>query len=955
MVIRNAAFLAIGAQQGHGQFDPLAVGKLDTLLGDGLVFYKFLTKLRNGIKQTIACMGTELTELASGLTLHPYPTQLEDWLKQLANESSDVVILNHGANGEASDYGVATELPLVLATDFDVVFIEYSINDALTAKSISLAQSAANLNTIIDGLIAGNSDVEIILMTMSKPVGSQVTGRPDFVDYYQVYRDVASDRKFLLIDNYVTWDDLEVNDNDTWVAYDFDDLNPDPIGNLNVTIANIKQGLGEMGFDPDDFGNTVLWYDGTNVKTQFTNTAGTTQVKTDGDVFARHNTAKGIGNAQQGTASAQPSYQSDTASQVNGLPIIKYDGSDFLDTGVLQLGSTRLIAVASDAFTIFVQGAFDAGGTFISKAVINGDNRTLQIFETGGVLSVNMRGSNNSIGTGYVAGDPVLITIIWDGTIGKAYVNDGNEFILAIGGTFEDSNQTIVLGARSTFAIPAFFLDGDLNEVIIFDEALSDTDRKAVANEIMFKRGIINDIFPIVSRGLQAWIDPNDLSTIQDTGGLVDQINDKSGNSNNPTATGTARPSTETRSINGHNVLDFDGVDNFLDFGTTTFGDTTLDAVAGKEFSIQCVFQADGNGVLFARADSSPTSNKLLEASITGVNASITSKGTSTTFQDAPANEPLLLSLYWDGSILTGAVNNDAVEVAAVGSLVDLLAENFLLGARAGGGSANLDCAIGDFVLYDVYLDTAEKLQNVDFFMNKYALSPLFARSMGSLGLQLWTDTSIASTITSSGGKVSQHDDRRGVAVNWTSSGGDRPNTDVDTINGLNAFGFNNAGTDFMTLGAETLGNTGLFCDPGESFTVHIVCSINDEGTVISRCSDTEADRTFQIFQEGGFLKVNLRGSITSIASYVLSTEVLITITWDGTDALAYINLGSAIALSVGTASEETGEEMILGAHNAGQSNNADCLIAEVGIIDQVQLTVRRVATIAYLAGKWIQ
>lgn len=56
-----------------------------------------------------------------------------------------------------------------------------------------------------------------------------------------------------------------------------------------------------------------------------------------------------------------------------------------------------------------------------------------------------------------------------------------------------------------------------------------------------------------------AWYDPSDASTITDTGGLVDQLDDKSGNANHVTATLLQRPITATSTINGLNVLEYDG------------------------------------------------------------------------------------------------------------------------------------------------------------------------------------------------------------------------------------------------------------------------------------------------------------------------------------------------------------------------------------------------------------
>ena len=60
--------------------------------------------------------------------------------------------------------------------------------------------------------------------------------------------------------------------------------------------------------------------------------------------------------------------------------------------------------------------------------------------------------------------------------------------------------------------------------------------------------------------GLQLWLDASDTTTITESSGSVSQWDDKSGNENH-VSQGTAvnQPTTGTRTINGLNVLDFDG------------------------------------------------------------------------------------------------------------------------------------------------------------------------------------------------------------------------------------------------------------------------------------------------------------------------------------------------------------------------------------------------------------
>lgn len=62
------------------------------------------------------------------------------------------------------------------------------------------------------------------------------------------------------------------------------------------------------------------------------------------------------------------------------------------------------------------------------------------------------------------------------------------------------------------------------------------------------------------------WLDASDTSTITESGGEVSLIADKSGNGNDASqATAGQKPTTGATTLNGLNVLDFDGIDDQLD------------------------------------------------------------------------------------------------------------------------------------------------------------------------------------------------------------------------------------------------------------------------------------------------------------------------------------------------------------------------------------------------------
>jgi len=92
------------------------------------------------------------------------------------------------------------------------------------------------------------------------------------------------------------------------------------------------------------------------------------------------------------------------------------------------------------------------------------------------------------------------------------------------------------------------------------------------------------------------WLDAADASTITEAAGLVSQWDDKSGNSNDATqGTGASQPLTGSRSINGLNGLDFDGIDDYLLNSSANL--TSVFNGTNNQFSILAVWQSDDNSL----------------------------------------------------------------------------------------------------------------------------------------------------------------------------------------------------------------------------------------------------------------------------------------------------------------------------------------------------------------------
>ncbi len=189
---------------------------------------RFIENLAAGKSQTIVTMGTSLTKGGN------WVPQMKDLLEQKYPNLAKVVNLGRDASSTAAPKGRCglDMVKAVVAAKPDAVFIEYGMNDCYLRYQITPEQSATNLNTIIDTILAASPQTEVILQTMNSckdypeknPPWLHASNRPKLADYYQIHRDIARKRNLRLIDHYPAW--LAVMNND---PARFDKLVPDRI------------------------------------------------------------------------------------------------------------------------------------------------------------------------------------------------------------------------------------------------------------------------------------------------------------------------------------------------------------------------------------------------------------------------------------------------------------------------------------------------------------------------------------------------------------------------------------------------------------------------------------------------------------------------------------------------------------------------------------------------------
>ncbi len=198
--------------------------------------------------------------------------------------------------------------------------------------------------------------------------------------------------------------------------------------------------------------------------------------------------------------------------------------------------------------------------------------------------------------------------------------------------------------------------------------------------------------------GLQLWLDASDTATITQAANAVSQWNDKSGNANHATQ-GVAlnQPSINTRTINGRNVIDFDGLTDTMPITLATIASITQGANTSFVVSVYDAGtnfrQYAGESVSAAQRfgfynDGSPLG--FIHAA-NGTRASVGTRGTSPFIQVGIRNGTSC-QIYLDSGLT--ATNASAV--------------NFTLVNLSVGLGANSDGAVAEVITYNTALSNAD-------------------------------------------------------------------------------------------------------------------------------------------------------------------------------------------------------------------------------------------------------
>lgn len=195
-----------------------------------------ISNLKTGKTQTIVTYGTSLT--AGGAWVGLLQGALNRKFPGLAK------VVNSGQGAMWSKWGVDNLDKRVIEKKPDAVIIEFAINDAFLEYKTSQEEARRNLENMIDRILKANPECQVILMTMDPPIGVHLERRPKVDEYYEMYRQVAKERKLLLVDHNPNWKKVLEQGETEYKKLVPDGIHPNSLGCQTVILPQLLKSLG---------------------------------------------------------------------------------------------------------------------------------------------------------------------------------------------------------------------------------------------------------------------------------------------------------------------------------------------------------------------------------------------------------------------------------------------------------------------------------------------------------------------------------------------------------------------------------------------------------------------------------------------------------------------------------------------------------------------------------------
>jgi hypothetical protein len=248
-------------------------------------------------------------------------------------------------------------------------------------------------------------------------------------------------------------------------------------------------------FTPASVTGLQAWYDASDASTLFDATSGGSLVAADGAVARWQDKS---GNGRHFTQSSSGSRPLRKTSQQNGLATLLFDGANDLLTGpdiadYLQSGQAETVFVVMKTLSTgerheILSKQDQAGGW---RFLIESDNKATLFFDSNA-------SNRTTVATSSVVSTSAYTLLAWKASGGSlttsaAIYRNGTTLGTSVSGSVAsvpDNSDALVCGASYYQGAAYDTINGNIAEIIIYDAALSDTDRAAVESYLMTKWAI---------------------------------------------------------------------------------------------------------------------------------------------------------------------------------------------------------------------------------------------------------------------------------------------------------------------------------------------------------------------------------------------------------------------------------------------------------------------------------
>lgn len=356
-------------------------------------------------------------------------------------------------------------------------------------------------------------------------------------------------------------------------------------------ITAEKKGIGDtfgirgtfgLSSKPGPLGlNPVQWYDASDTSTITLNGSNVEQWddKSGNDL-----------HLVQSVAAARPTYNASNTS-------VDFDGiDDFMVTPY----KTALDLTDNATFVVVLENERDvAVEYFYSRG-----NLAFNLYKTGNFSRMGIPGQGDIQWFGNPASNGLeIMTFIKNGTFLQGRLNGFVQPTFTFNRTGGNIGNPCWIGKSGGATAP---WQGKLKELLVYNRQLTDNEIKSLEYYLALK----HNVFPFaLNDNIKLWVNPQDETTVTLNGSDVSSIKDSSRNGNDLTqSTPTNQPLYSISGLNGLNVIDFDGINNWLQGAAYNF--------FGQPYSIFIVGSSTSGPQCFLGWDFSGLHGILLQSEI---------------------------------------------------------------------------------------------------------------------------------------------------------------------------------------------------------------------------------------------------------------------------------------------------------------------------------------------------